>query len=62
MTFTKVWLGYVGLAAALEGGKVSLNGPTRATSAVRRLLGLRSQPTLKAFRFSAFKTADTLTA
>ena len=60
MTFTKVWLGYVGLAAALESGKVSLNGPTRAISTTRRLLALHSQPTLKALRFSAFATADTL--
>src|SRR5215471_3374567 len=40
MTFTKVWLGYVGLAAALESRKVSLNGPTRAISITRRLLAL----------------------
>ena len=62
MTFTKVWLGYVGLAAALESGKVSLNGPTRATSTTRRLLALHSQPTLKTFRFSPFATADILAA
>src|SRR5215813_5920126 len=60
MTFTKVWLGYVGLAAAIESGKVSLSGPTRAISTARRLLALPSQPTLKALRFSAFATADTL--
>src|SRR5499427_9985586 len=58
MTFTKVWLGYVGLAAALESGKVSLNGPTRAISTTRRLLALHSQPTLKTFKFSPFATAD----
>jgi hypothetical protein len=62
MTLTRVWLGYAGLAAALESGKVSLNGPTRAITAARRLLALPSQPTLKAFRFSAFATADTPTA
>jgi hypothetical protein len=62
MTFTKVWLGYVGLAAALESGKVSLNGPARAMSAARRLLALRSQPTLKAFKFSAFPASDTFAA
>jgi DNA-binding HxlR family transcriptional regulator len=62
MTLTKVWLGYVGLAAALESGKVSLNGPARAISATRRLLALPDQPTLKTFRFSAFPTTDTLAA
>ena len=62
MTLTKVWLGYVGLAAALESGKVSLNGPARAISAARRLLALPDQPTLKTFRFSAFPTTDTLAA
>ena len=62
MTFTKVWLGYVGLAAALESGKVSLNGPTRAISTTRRLLALHSQPTLKTFRFAAFPVTDTLAA
>jgi DNA-binding HxlR family transcriptional regulator len=62
MTFTKVWLGYVGLAAALENGKVSLNGPARAISTARRLLALSSQPTPKTFRFSAFPTTDTLGA
>ena len=62
MTFTKAWLGYVGLAAALQSGKVSLNGSTRAISTARRLLALRSQPTLKALRFSAFPTTDTLAA
>jgi len=62
MTFTKVWLGYVGLAAALESGKVSLNGPARAISAARRLLALPDQPTLKTLRFSAFPTTDTIAA
>jgi hypothetical protein len=42
VTLTKVWLGYVGLAAALESRNVSLNG--RATFAARRLLALSSQP------------------
>jgi DNA-binding HxlR family transcriptional regulator len=62
MTFTKVWLGYVGLTAALESGKVSLNGSARATSLARRLLTLSGQPTLKTFRFSAFPTSGTLAA
>jgi DNA-binding HxlR family transcriptional regulator len=62
MTFTKVWLGYVGLATALESGKVCLNGPIRAISAARRLLALHSQPTLKTFRFSPFATADIFAA
>ena len=62
MVFTKVWLGYVGLTAALESGKVSLNGPARAISLARRLLTLSGQPTRKTFRFSAFPTSDTLAA
>ena len=62
MTLTKVWLGYVGLAAALEGGKVSLNGSARAISAARGLLALPDQPTLKTFRFSPFPKTDTLAA
>ena len=62
MTLTKVWLGYVGLAAALESGKVSLTGPARAISAARRLLSLSGQPTLKTLRYSAFPATDTLAA
>jgi DNA-binding HxlR family transcriptional regulator len=60
MTFTKVWLGYTGLAAAVESGKVSLNGPAQAMSAARRLLAFPAQPALKTFRFSAYPTSDTL--
>jgi hypothetical protein len=62
MTFTKVWLGYVGLAAARESGKVSLNGPTRAVSAARCLLTLPDQPRLKTLRYAAFPGAGTLAA
>ena len=62
MTFTKVWLGYVGLSTALESGKVSLSGSARAISSARRLLALSDQPTLKTFRFSAFPTRDDLAA
>ena len=58
MTFTQVWLGYVGLSAALKSGKVSLSGSSRAISSARRLLALSDQPTLKTFRFSAFPTGD----
>ena len=53
-TFTKVWLGYLGLAAALENGKISLQGSVRAIRTARRLLALPDHPTLKSFRFSAF--------
>jgi len=62
MIFTKVWLGYVGLTAALESGKVSMIGSARAISLARRLLALSGQPTRKTFRFSAFPTSDTLAA
>ena len=62
MTFTKVWLGYVGLANALESGKVSLNGPARTIAVARRLLALSGRPTLKTFRFSAFPASETFAA
>jgi hypothetical protein len=56
MTFTKAWLGYVGLATAVEGGKISLHGSARAIATARRLLALPGQPMLKTFRFAAFPT------
>jgi hypothetical protein len=62
MSFTQAWLGYVGLADALESGRVSLNGPPRAILTVRRLLALQDQPTLKTLRYSAFPSRDTLAA
>ena len=62
MTFTKVWLGYVGLDAALESRKISLTGSARASSLARCLLALADQPTQKTFRFSAFPTSDTRAA
>lgn len=62
MTFTKVWLGYVGLDAALESRKISLTGSSRALSLARCLLALPDQPTQKTFRFSAFPTSDTRAA
>jgi DNA-binding HxlR family transcriptional regulator len=62
MTFTKVWLGYVGLAPAVENGKISLHGSGRAIAKARRLLALPEQPTLKTFRFSAFPAARAVAA
>jgi DNA-binding HxlR family transcriptional regulator len=62
MTLTKVWLGHVGLVAALDSGKVSLTGPARAISAARRLLALSGQPALKTLSYSAFPTSNTLAA
>jgi DNA-binding HxlR family transcriptional regulator len=62
MTFTKVWLGYAGMAAALESGKIALNGPARGISTARRLLALPIQPKPKAFRYSAFETTGTVAA
>jgi hypothetical protein len=52
MTFTKVWLGYVGLAAALESGKISLHGSARAKSTARRLLALPDQLMLKTLSYA----------
>ena len=54
MTFTKVWLGYAGLAAALESGAISFQGSVRAIAKARRLLALPNEPELKVFKFSAF--------
>jgi DNA-binding HxlR family transcriptional regulator len=52
MTFTKVWLGYLGLLAALASGAISLHGTTRAVRVARRLLALPDQPMLKSFSFT----------
>ena len=54
MTFTKVWLGYAGLTAALESGAISFHGSVRAITKARRLLALPNEPELKVFKFSAF--------
>jgi DNA-binding HxlR family transcriptional regulator len=54
MTFTKVWLGYIGLLAALGGGAISLHGTAQATRIARRLLALPDEPMLKNFRFASF--------
>src|SRR5215468_245909 len=62
MTFTKVWLGYIGLATAVESGKISLHGTGRAVAIARRLLALPDQPMLKTFRFSAFSTSRAVAA
>jgi hypothetical protein len=52
--FTRVWLGYLGLADAIESGQLSLHGSKRATATARRLLALPDEPKLKQFRFSAW--------
>ena len=54
MTFTKVWLGYDGLAAGIESGSVIIRGSPGAVKTARLLLALPDEPTLKQFRFSAF--------
>ena len=60
--FTKVWLGYVGLTAALESGKISLQGSPRAITTGRRLLALPDEPKLKSFRFSSFQSSSGVAA
>jgi DNA-binding HxlR family transcriptional regulator len=62
MTFTKVWLGYGGLVAALESGKISLNGSAPAITMARCLLALPAEPKLKSFRFSAFQSSGAVAA
>jgi hypothetical protein len=61
-TFTKVWLGYSGLQAALESRRISLHGSVQAIRTARRLLALPHQPKLKSFRFSAFPHAGAAAA
>jgi hypothetical protein len=53
-TFTKVWLGYLGLEAALGKKEISLHGTPLAIAKVRNLLALPDEPELKSFRFSSF--------
>jgi DNA-binding HxlR family transcriptional regulator len=61
-TFTRVWLGYAGLAEAVESRKISLTGAPRAIATARRLLALPAAPMLKSFRFSAFPDAAVVAA
>jgi hypothetical protein len=61
-TFTKTWLGYIGLVAALESGQVSLHGSVRAIRTARRLLALPDQPKLNSFRFSGFQHTGAVAA
>ncbi len=60
--FTKVWLGYSGLVAALENGQISLHGTPQAIATVRRLLALPDEPKLKSFRFSDFPYSSAVAA
>jgi hypothetical protein len=60
--FTKVWLGYCGLVGAIESGRISLHGSTRAMTTARRLLVLPDEPKLKSFRFSPWPSASAIAA
>jgi hypothetical protein len=60
--FTKVWLGYLGLEAALVNGQISLHGTPPAIARVRRILALPDEPKLKSFRFSAFPSFGAIAA
>jgi DNA-binding HxlR family transcriptional regulator len=60
--FTKMWLGYGGLLAAVKRGQISLHGSAPAIRMARRLLVLPDQPTLKRFRFSAWPSPGTVVA
>jgi len=60
--FTKVWLGYCGLAGAIESGQISLHGSTPAMTTARRLLALPDEPKLKSFRYSAWPSSGALAA
>jgi hypothetical protein len=61
-SFTRVWLGYAGLAEAVESRKISLTGAPRAIATARRLLALPAAPMLKSFRFSVFPEAAVVAA
>src|SRR5262249_5419284 len=61
-TFTKTWLGYFGLVAALEGGQGSLHGSGGASKTTSRLPSLSDQPKLKSFRFSGFQHTGAVAA
>jgi putative sterol carrier protein len=54
-TFTRVWLGYLGLAEAIAAGKIALHGSDRAVAMARQMLKLSDIPTPK--RFSPPATA-----
>lgn len=62
MTFTKVWLGYLGLLPALDSGAISLHGTTRSIRTARRLLALPDEAMLKSFRFGSFPQPAALAA
>ncbi len=53
-TFTKVWMGYVGLEEAVKNGLIALQGSKRSTAEARRILRLPDKPELKRFAFSSF--------
>jgi DNA-binding HxlR family transcriptional regulator len=52
-TFTKVWLGYVGVVEASKDGRIAFAGPKRSVAVARRLLKLSDKPLPKRFEFSA---------
>jgi DNA-binding HxlR family transcriptional regulator len=58
-TFTRVWMGYVGLKEAADEGRITLHGSRHAVAEVRRMLKLSDEPKLKTF---AFKTYSPLAA
>jgi DNA-binding HxlR family transcriptional regulator len=62
MSFTRLWLGYVGLLAAVESGDISLKGSARAIATACRLLALPDAPKLKSFRFSAWPSSVAVAA
>ena len=62
MTFTKVWLGYRGLASAVESGQILLRGSTVAMLTARCLLALPDEPKLKSFRFLGWPSSTAVAA
>ena len=61
-TFTKVWLGYLGLIDAINSGRISLHGSNHASMTARRVLALPDEPTLKDFRFLAWASSGAAAA
>jgi len=47
--FTRVWMGYSGLAEAVAAGTVAFSGSGRAVATLRRILKLADRPTIRKF-------------
>src|SRR5262249_13955705 len=60
--FTRVWLGYCGLAGTVERGRILLHGSARAIATGRSLVAPPDVPKLKSFRYSAWPSSGVVAA